>query len=229
MLTWSDPIMIFGYLGFALLFLALTLWNPVGDYIAILFALRADPLPANALIAPAVQNYLSAAGNQGLLSDLKCKVFYTQSTVPYLLPLGKNRIVLSLGLEDWLLQNPDSLFRAVPREAYEPKLILSRKALLISVVCYIAVIRFMELWAIFFAVAIKAITALAMMIATGAFFEGVREMVNATLWGFALGIIIMKINEWVNYVQDKFVNWIMDSLMKSSVQMLEHEVVCLDR
>ena len=222
LLTW-DPIIFLCYFGGAAAILALTAWNVVGDVIAIFCVFHGDLVPPDALIRPALDRYFKTAADQGLLRA-DAAAYYATSGTPYFIPLSGKRVMLSLALEDWLLQDgAGRLFQAVPREAYDAGVMASRKVLLLSLFCYVLVIRLMELWAIFFAVAIKAIMALAMMITSGAFFEGFHEMLEATLFGCALGVVIVKVNDLFNFLQDKVVNWIMDSTMKSSFDFLQQE------
>lgn len=49
------------YCGFAVLLLGLTAWNPVGDWLSILFVFYAKAVPEEALIMPALRRYLREA------------------------------------------------------------------------------------------------------------------------------------------------------------------------
>ncbi len=118
------------------------------------------------------------------------------------------------------------LLRSVPEDVYTSKLMFSRKVLLLSLVCYAVVIRIMELWAIFFAVAVKAVFSLAILIATGALFGSSREMSNAVSLGSFIGSVALKINDIANYIQDKIINWIMKETFLSSFQMIEESGRC---
>lgn len=135
------------YCGFAVLLLGLTAWNPVGDWFSILFVFYAKAVPEEALIMPALRRYLrEAISGKGYLKP-KCRFYYAESRIPYFIPISRKRVVLSLALEDYLIRDYDgSLYRDVPDEAYIPKLVLSRKALLLSIFCYVLILRFIELW-----------------------------------------------------------------------------------
>ena len=98
---------------------------------------------------------------------------------------------------------------------------ISRKVALLSLASYAIVIRIMELWAIFFAVAVKAIMALVMLITSGALFGSAREMVNAASFGSAIGRIILKINDVASYIQDKLIDFAMKITCSNSYRIIE--------
>ena len=125
------------YCGFAVLLLGLTAWNPVGDWLSILFVFYAKAVPEEALIMPALRRYLrEAISGKGYLKP-KCRFYYAESRIPYFIPISRKRVVLSLALEDYLIHDYDeNLYRDVPDEAYIPNLVLSRKTLLLSIFCY---------------------------------------------------------------------------------------------
>lgn len=79
----------------------------------------------------------------------------------------------------------------------------------------------MELWVIFFAVAVKAIMALVMLITSGALFGSASEMVNAVSFGSAIGSIILKINDIANYIQDKLIDFAMKITCSNSYRIIE--------
>ena len=102
--------------------------------------------------------------------------------------------MVSLALEDRLQRDGERLLiQGVPKDAYVPKIMISRKVALLSLASYAIVIRIMEFWAIFFAVAVKAIMAsLVPHIHTG-----------SKIWSIFL--IIHSFGEW----------WVMENIQKS--------------
>ena len=203
--TW-DPIVGLCYCGIVILLLALLSWNIVGDYIVILFILHAREVSPNALITPSLQQYLRSLSNHELKNQRTPSLYYANSKVPYYIPVSAKNAVVSLALENRLqLDGERLLIKGVAEGCLHSKTIISRKAALLSLASYAIVIRIMELWAVFFAVAVKAIMALVMLIASGALFGSASEMVNAASLGSAIGSIILKINEIASYIQDKLV------------------------
>lgn len=219
--TW-DPIVGICYCGIAVLLLALLSWNIVGDFIVVLFILHAKEVPSNALIAPSLQRYLRYLLNHELKNQRAPSLYYADSKIPYYMPVSARSAVVSLALEDRLQRNGERLLiQGVPKDAYVPKIMISRKVALLSLASYAIVIRIMELWAIFFAVAVKAIMALVMPITSGALFGSAREMVNAASFGSAIGRIILKINDVASYIQDKLIDFAMKITCSNSYRIIE--------
>ena len=219
--TW-EPVVGLCYCGIAVLLLVLLSWNMAGDYIVILFILHARRVPPDALIAPSLQQYLRYLSNHELKNRRAPCLYYADSKVPYYIPVSKKRAVVSLALEDRLLSDGEKLLiQGVPKNAYVSRIIISRKAALLSLAGYAVVIRIMELWAIFFAVAVKAIMAFAMLIASGALFGSAGEMANAASFGSALGSIVLKINEIASHIQDKLIDLAMKITCSNSYKAIE--------
>ena len=210
------------YCGFAVLLLGLTAWNPVGDWISILFVFYAKAVPEEALIMPALRRYLrEAISGKGYLKP-KCRFYYAESRIPYFIPISRKRVVLSLALEDYLIHDYDeNLYRDVPDEAYIPNLVLSRKTLLLSIFCYVLILRFIELWTIIAAVIVRLVFAAIAVIVTGSFYEGVHKMMEAIWIGAALGKVVWKINECFNFIQDKMVEFVMKRTMTGTFDYLK--------
>lgn len=221
LLTW-DPIICLYYLGIWVFLLSLLCWNIIGDTVVVLFVIRAHPLPQDAVITPKLNRYIEAMAKKGLLRPKNISLYYTDSDIPYCIPLSKKRIIISFALAKLLERKDESLlYTGVPRQAYDAKVIISRKVLLLSLVNYTVVIRIMELWAIVFALVVKLIIILAVMIATGAFFGNSRDVGNAFSAGSFIGDIVLKINKVVNFLQDKIIKFVMDWTLKNSFQLFE--------
>lgn len=139
-----------------------------------------------------------------------------------LIPISRKRVVLSLALEDYLIHDYDeNLYRDVPDEAYIPNLVLSRKTLLLSIFCYVLILRFIELWTIIAAVIVRLVFAAIAVIVTGSFYEGVHKMMEAIWIGAALGKVVWKINECFNFIQDKMVEFVMKRTMTGTFDYLK--------
>lgn len=219
--TW-DPIVGICYCGIVGLLLVLLSWNVVGDFIVVMFILHAREVPSNALIAPSLQRYLRHLSNHDLKNQRTPSLYYADSKIPYYMPISARNAVVSLALEDRLQRDGERLLiKGVPKDAYIPKIMVSRKVALLSLASYTIVIRIMEFWVIFFAVAVKAIMALAMLIASGALFGSASEMVNAASFGSAIGSIILKINDIANYIQDKLIDFAMKITCSNSYRIIE--------
>ena len=212
------------YCGIVILLLALLSWNIAGDTIVILFILHANAkeVPPNAQIVPCLQRYFRYLSNHALKNRCTPSPYYANSKNPYYIPVSVKNVVVSLALERRLQTDGEKLLiRGVPKDTYCTKTIISRKAALLSLASYAIAIRIMELCAILFAVAIKAIKALVMLITSGALFGGVREMGEAVSVGTAIGSIILKINEKVSYIQDKAIDLAMKITSSYSYRIIE--------
>lgn len=118
-------------------------------------------------------------------------------------------------------QGVEFLIRSIPKERYENSFIYSRRVLLLSIVSYAIVLRFIELWIIFFAFAVRTIFALVMVIVTGSIFGSAQDVRNAISFGSILGKIAIKINDCVNSLQDKIIKLIVTLTMENSIRHLE--------
>lgn len=162
-----------------------------------------------------------AISGKGYLKP-KCRFYYAESRIPYFIPISRKRVVLSLALEDYLIHDYDeNLYRDVPDEAYIPNLVLSRKTLLLSIFCYVLILRFIELWTIIAAVIVRLVFAAIAVIVTGSFYEGVHKMMEAIWIGAALGKVVWKINECFNFIQDKMVEFVMKRTMTGTFDYLK--------
>lgn len=113
------------------------------------------------------------------------------------------------------------LIRTFPKDRYKPNLIFSRMVLLLSIVGYTIILRFIELWTIFFAFAVRAILVLVMVIATGSIFESAKDIGNAISFGSFLGNMVLKINNIINSLQDKIIELIMMFTIENSINTLK--------
>lgn len=62
--------------------------------------------------------------------------------------------------------------------------------------------------AIIFAIAVKIVMRIVMLIVAGALFGTAKEAGEAISIGVVLGKLVLKINDSVNYLQDRFVEWL---------------------
>ena len=219
--TW-DPIIGIYYCEISILLIALLSWNVIGDLIVTRFILHARKIPPNAVIAPILKRYLNYLKTEELKNQREPVLYYADSKIPYYIPVSKRYAVISLALEDRLQRNGEKvLIKGVPENAYAPNIIISQKVALLSLASYTVAIRIMELWAIFFAMAVKAIMILVMLITSGALYGNAREIINAASWGSAIGGVILKINNVVSYVQDKLVDFVMKEACSGSYKIIE--------
>lgn len=224
--TWS-PIVGTYYCGGAVLFLLLFSWNTFGTFIVVHFAFRAKSLPQDAVIAPVLNQYLQTVIGKGFMEERGSAIYYTGSKIPYYIPVNKWNIVISLALEERLRRyGANLLFQRVPESMYDIKLMISRNVLLLSLISYTIVIRFMELWAIIFAVTVKLFFSLVMLIVTGALLGNVREMADAISLGSLIGTVALKINDIANYIQDKIIEVAMKWVFTYSFQFVEESGCC---
>ena len=210
------------YCAFAILLIALTAWNTIGDWCVILFAFHAKRVPQEALMMPALQRYLSQAVAGDKFLRPGCKFYYAESRIPYFIPISRKKVVLSLALEDYLIQDRNgSLYRDVPLDAYIPKVVFSRKVLLVSILCYVLILRFLEIWAIVAVAILKFCGAVIVVIVTGGFWEGIGKLLQAIWIGMALGALAWKINEFASCLQDKAVDFLMKRTMQGTFDYLK--------
>lgn len=180
-----------------------------------------SPLPFPWTQRGEIYNLREAISGKGYLKP-KCRFYYAESRIPYFIPISRKRVVLSLALEDYLIHDYDeNLYRDVPDEAYIPNLVLSRKTLLLSIFCYVLILRFIELWTIIAAVIVRLVFAAIAVIVTGSFYEGVHKMMEAIWIGAALGKVVWKINECFNFIQDKMVEFVMKRTMTGTFDYLK--------
>ena len=205
--TW-DPIVAAYYWLFLIALFALCSWNVVGDLIVTLVIFHSKPLPTNAAIYSVIEEYFHSINKTDQEQNGHPVIYYTDSKTPYFIPISTRIFVVSLALQDVLDRKGASLLiQSIPKETYEPQLIISQKVFLLSLISYTIVLRVMEFWAIFLAAAIKAIFAFVAVMCSGAWFGGsLQEIINAASWGSLIGSIGLKINDITNFIQDKLID-----------------------
>lgn len=204
--TW-DPIVAAYYWLFLIALFALFSWNVVGDLIVTLVIFHSKPLPFNAAIFSVIEEYFYNINKTAQAQKSHPVIYYTDSQTPYFIPISTKVFVVSLALKDMLERAGAGLLsQRIPKETYEPELLISQKVLLLSLISYTIVLRVMEFWAIFFAAAIKAFFALASVMFTGAWAEGEKATMNAAAWGSLLASVGLKVNDITNFIQDKVID-----------------------
>lgn len=215
-----EPKIYFCYFGSMCLFVLLSSWNPLGE-IVIILNLRAKKILHNRDMFFALNQYLKYLLKNNLIEE-QCSLYYTNIKFLSCFPISRKKLIVPLNMEDQIINKGDQfLINSIPKERYETSLMFSRRVLLLSIVGYAIVLRIIELWAIFFAFAVRAIFALVMVIATGSIFESAKDVGNAISFGTFLGNIAVKINDIVNSLQDKIINLIMTLTMENSIKSLE--------
>lgn len=216
----------FSYLVVAAVCLLLLSWSTLGDILILRLVFRAQPMPGSAQMAPAVRAYLEDCKFRGDLSSKTCTAYYADSEVRYFMPVSRRRVVISLALQDELISaGPIILFRGVPSESYIPAVMLSRRVLLLSILGVLAILYVAEILATLIAFVTKAICSLAMLIATGAIFYGLRAIWNAIALGRALGSLVLKIQDLFQLLEDRLIEWLMRFTAACSFRSLQHDNV----
>lgn len=228
--SWGTTICLL-FLASVFLYLLLLSGSPLGELLILHFIFRARPMPSSAAMAPAVQTYLESCKSQGKLSPKKHTAYYADSETRYFMPLSKRRVVISLALQDELIESgPVILFRGVPPESYIPAVMLSRRVLLLLILGIFLILWIAEKLAILTALFIKAICTLVMLLVTGAIFYGLHAIWNAIALGRALGSLITKIQDLFQPLEDRLIEWLMRFTATCSFQSLQNDsVVVPDR
>lgn len=217
--TW-EPKIYFWFLGSMYIFISLTSWNPLGEIIIIL-NLHAKKILHNEQMFFALNQYLKYLLKNDLLEE-QCALYYTNIQFLFCFPISRKKLIVPLCIENQIInQGIEFLIRSIPKERYENSFIYSRRVLLLSIVSYAIVLRFIELWIIFFAFAVRTIFALVMVIVTGSIFGSAQDVRNAISFGSILGKIAIKINDCVNSLQDKIIKLIVTLTMENSIRHLE--------
>ena len=208
-LTWGME----GYLfacAAQILLVSLLFWNVVGDAILAFFIFQGKAIPANAEMRPVIERYMNYLISTHVLEGPGSKILlWADSIQPYFIPISKRTFIVSISLQDELIQQGEQLLRThVPSDVYSAGQISSRKILLLTVFGYIVTLRLLELWAVIFAVAVKIMMSIVMLITTGALFGTAKEAGDATSLGVVLGNLGLKGNDAVNYLQDYFTEWL---------------------
>ena len=107
--------------------------------------------------------------------------------MPFFVPVSRRAFVVSVALQDSIIDFGEVfLLRNFPENSYNQAILYSRKCLLLTFIGYKISLRFLELWAVFFLIALKTIMSLVMLIVTGALFGSFQEILNALAWGASL-------------------------------------------
>lgn len=202
------------------LFILLSSWNPIGEIIIIL-NLHAKKILHDQDMLFALNQYQKYLLKNNLIEE-QCSLYYTNIKFLSCFPISRKKIIVPLSIEGQIINNGcQFLISSIPKERYDANLMFSRRALLLSIVGYEIVFRLIELWAIIFAFAVRAIFALVMVLATGSIFGCAKDVGNAISFGSFLGNIAIKINDIINSLQDKIINLIVTLTMDNSIKSLE--------
>ena len=219
-----DPAFYLFYLTIAMLFLALLCWNAVGELLVVYIVFRARRMPVDALIAPVLQEYLTSETTNRNLLEEGCTVYYADSKVPFFLPVSRRRAVISLALENALIEyGAGVLRRGVPPETYIPQILFSRRLLLLAILVDSIMLRVMELLTIALAFLTRILFAFIVAIVTGAIFDNPKAIWNSLSIGYFLGAVVVKINDAYNYVQDKIIEWLMKGIKAYSFAFITED------
>lgn len=220
---------LYGYLyavTFQICLIMLLFWNILGDIVIQRMVFHGKSLPNNAEMKPAIDRYFHYLESKKIIDRDESKtVIWTNSSLAYFIPISERSFVVSIALQDALIKNGSKLLlENISDSTYMPGVLFPRKILLLTVFTYVVTLRFLEIWAIIFAFGVKVILSIAMIVATGALFETADDVCNAISLGSALGTIALKINEWVNYVQDKLVELLVRETVLGHFNVVKHEM-----
>lgn len=198
------------YLGASLLCWLLLCWNAVGEVLVIRMVFRARRMPANAEMAPAVMEYLARGIPSAYGSEKGFTVYYAQSRERFFVPVSRRRVVVSLALEDTLIQDGNAILkRGVPSGSYESGTLFSRRLLLLSLLGHAIMLFLMKAFAWLVAFVVKSFFVILVYLFSDADTRGIRGLWDSIALGVFLGKIVLVFGDFVNYLQDKLVEWLM--------------------
>lgn len=196
----------FYFLVFIATFILLTIWNEIGDYIAIHYILRGDAMQNEADIAPCLKEFIISKKRAD-----ECKLFYTQSSTPYFIPVGDNAVVVSAGIEQYIIAGGTAyLEKAVSPSIFESNNIISTKIVLISLTIIPIMRWIIQLFTTLIIRGAQILIGLVVALATGSLFESLGTFFDSYALGRMLGVLLTKIYELTNIIQDKIVDLIID-------------------
>ncbi len=217
--------LIWGIEGYAyavaiqLLLVGLLCWNPVGDWIITKVVLQGKHIPAGAGMQVEIERYLRYLVSANILEDKRpWHLLWTKGEKSYFLPVSSRFFVVTISLEDTIIKDGAKYLRATISNAnYDQKLMHSRRILLLTALGYMIARWLLELWAIFFAAAVKILITLCVLLASGALFGSGADVAGWGSIGHAVGTIAVKINDAANYIQDKLVEWLIKTAVLTTI------------
>lgn len=217
------------YIWFILLqivLIDLVFWNIIGDNILIDKIFHGKLIPNNSAIKPIVNRYINQLASNGIVTIMESKrIVYSDSKIAFFIPISPNTFIVSLSLQDLLIkQGIQLLTNHIPTSVYTPQVMYSRKFLLLTLWGYKIMLKTLELWAIFFALAVKAFMSIGIIIATGAIYGKISDVYNAISLGSTLGDIILKINDATGYIQDRLVEFFVKETVVGSFNAVKQEL-----
>lgn len=217
--------LIWGFEGYAyavgihIILIGLLCWNPVGDWIVATIILQGKHIPSGADMEIVIGQYLRDLVSLGVLEYKPYRhLMYTKSKLSYFLPVSTRFFVVSFSLQTPLIQNGAQLLHSrIDNGTYDRKLMCSRRVLLLTAFGYMIAMRILEVWAIIFATGVKLLVTLCVLLASGALFGSGSDIAGWSSIGYAIGTIIVKINDIVNSIQDKVVEWLIKVAVSASI------------
>lgn len=217
------PIVFLIYCGICVIFILLFCWNSLGDSLIVIHSCHARILENDDLIFPIIHKYNDFLRNKSFVANENVHYFYTDSQTPYWFSISKNTIIFSRILENSILDNGVNFFESISDKSYESKLLLSRKVVLLSVLCYNFIFFIMKIWMVFFSFAIKFMFSLVMVLVTGALFERPRDVLNAVHIGAFMGEIALFVNKVMCFIQDKMISFVMKKTCNDTLNFVENK------
>lgn len=137
---------------FQLILIGVLFWNGMGDFLVLRFVFAGNPLPNNAEIKIAIDNYIKHIYfKKNGKYPYKAKIVWVDSELPFFVPVSRRAFVVSVALQDSIIDFGEVfLLRNFPENSYNQAILYSRKCLLLTFIGYKISLRFLELWAVFF-------------------------------------------------------------------------------
>lgn len=192
---------------FQIVLIALLFWNTMGDIFVLNSVFHGKAISQNAQIKPMIDHYIGyLASNNHFDTASTIRIVWTNSNLPFFIPVSRRAFVVSLALQDSLIAEGERLLiNNFPKTSYNQAELYSRKCLLLTLLGYKISLLFLEIWAVFMLFAMKVIMSIAMLAATGALFGSAQEALDALALGSFLGELFYKGNNAVSYIQDRLV------------------------
>lgn len=158
---------------FQIALVALLFWNTLGDVAVLHTVFHGKAIPRNVEMKPAIDRYLEyLASDDHFDSSDTIRVVWTDSKLPFFIPVSRKTFIVSVALQDLLIEQRESLLiNNFPTSSYNHAVLYARKCLLLTILGYKLCLRFLEIWAVIFLYALKNIMSIVMLCVTGALFS----------------------------------------------------------
>lgn len=206
LLIWGAEFYFYSIL-FQVALIALLFWNTMGDVLVLHTVFHGKAIPKNAEMKPVIDHYIGYLASNSLFDTSDTiRVVWTDSNLPFFIPVSRKSFVVSLALQDSLIDKRENLLiTSFPTSSYNQVELYARKCLLLTILGYKICLRFLEIWAVIFLYALKIIMSIVMLCVTGALFGSAQEILDSLALGSCLGELLNKLSNMLNYLQDRMV------------------------